>query len=41
MLHYDAAMRRERRQRRHTIIDNAAAAHGGDFAKQLMQQLQD
>lgn len=41
MLHYRAAKRRERRQRRARIADVGAATHGGDFLKQLLTTLRD
>ncbi|WP_404633227.1 hypothetical protein [Dyella ginsengisoli] len=41
MLHFTAALRRERRQRRQRIADIGAAHHGGDFVKKLLQTLRD
>lgn len=41
MLHWSAAMRARKRERRETIVDVSAAQHGGEGAKKLMRSLAD
>ena len=40
MLYFAAAVRVEKRERLGNIADASAAAHGGDFGKQRIRELQ-
>lgn len=41
MLHWEAALRARRRERRETIVDVSAAHHGGEGGKKHMRSLTD